>query len=42
MIVDQEVMLPYVRKWVRMLCAKLSSMGMESLLTDTHFCCKHL
>ena len=41
MTADQEVTLPYDRKWVRMRGVKLSSMDMESLLTDTHSCCKY-
>ena len=40
MIADHEVALRHDRKRVRMLRLKLSSMGMESLLTDTHFSCK--
>ena len=41
MTADHEVTLRHARKRVRMLRLKLSSMGMESLLTDTHFSCKH-
>ena len=41
MTTDHELTLRYDRKLVRMVRLKSSSMGMESLLTDTHFCCKH-
>ena len=37
MTTDHELTLRYDRKLVRMVRLKSSSMGMESLLTDTHF-----